>query len=221
MRSVNLAILAIALTFSLVGLLIFTFQRFAARRRAALETVAQQAGWSFSGVTISPETLVARPFPLFKHGRARKAYNVMSLRGGTATVLVFDYEYIAGTGEEQGIVRQTVVNVSSPGLSVPPFVLAPAKLLQKIGGQLGSHDIDFDSSSEFSKRYRLRGKESERRVRKLFTPAVRAYFEQRTPLTVESVDNQILVYKEGRRIKPGKLQTFVEEAQSIARALGA
>jgi hypothetical protein len=46
---------------------------------------------------------------------------------------------------------------------------------------------------------------------------VRAYFEQRAPLTVEGFDDGMLVYRTGRRAKPEDVLTFIEDAQTVAR----
>jgi hypothetical protein len=221
MDGTAIAFLIGLVAFALIGLLMVTLHRQAAKRRAAMEALAQQAGWTFSGEEVSPETLGAGAFPLFTHGRARKASTVMRLPGDAPAVMVFDYQYTVGSGKHQTTVSQTVVHVRSPRLSLPPFVLTAENVFHKIGTVFGYHDIDFDSSPEFSKKYLLRSKEAEDRVRDLFTPSVRVYFEQRVPLSVEGIDNQIVVYKSGRRITPEELQTSVEDAQTIARTLGA
>lgn len=213
---------AVAITLFVLGVIGFTVlvvvlaRRAAARRRAELEAVAAQAGGSFSAGEVSPETLGPGLFPLFTHGRARKARNVMRLSGPPA-VTVFDYAYTVGAGKHQSTVTQTVVHIDSPGISLPPFVLGPENLLHKIGGLLGYHDIDFDSTPEFSSKYLLRSKDAETAVRDLFTPSVRTYFEQRAPMTVEGSEDGVLVYRSGRRVEPADVLTFVEDARAVAR----
>jgi hypothetical protein len=132
---------------------------------------------------------------------------------------VFDYRYTVGSGKHQSTVSQTVVHLRSPRLALPSFVLAPENILHKVGGLFGYHDIDFDSSPEFSKKYLLRGSGREERVRDAFTPSVRAYFEQRPPLSVEGDGDQVVVYRERRIVKPEDVRTFVEDALAIARQM--
>ncbi len=214
---------AVVITLSVLGAIAFIVfivvltQRAAATRRAALQAVALQAGWSFSGDTVEPEALGPAVFPLFAQGRARKARNVLQRSGDAPAVTAFDYEYTVGSGKHQSTVVQTVVHVASPRFSLPPFVLGPENILHRVGGLLGYHDIDFDSSPEFSRKYLLRSKEAEAQVRDVFTPPVRAYFEQRVPVTVEGFDDGVLVYRSGRRVKPEDVRTFVEDAQTVAR----
>jgi hypothetical protein len=200
-----------------ITLIVYLANRAVAKRRAGLAAVAQQAGWSITLGTLTPEALGAGAFPLFTHGRARKASHVMRLPDGGPAVAVFDYQYTVGGGQHQSTVTQTVVHVRSGRVSLPPFVLSPENILHKVGGALGYHDIDFDASPEFSKKYLLRSKAAEERVRDLFTPSLRLYFEQRAPLTVEGSEHGLLVYKQGRRVPPDDLVAFVEDARAVAR----
>ena len=203
----------------LISTIVYVVSRAAAKRRAELEAVARQAGWSFSAETVPPETLGTGDFPLFTHGRARKARHVMRISDGVARASAFDYQYTVGGGQHQNTVTQTVVHVGTPE-PLPPFVLSQENIFHKVGGVLGYHDIDFDSSPEFSKKYLLRSKEAEARVRDVFTPSVRMYFEQREPLTVEGGAGGLLVYRQGRRVAPSDLVAFVEDARSVARQFG-
>lgn len=204
---------------ALIGLVVFAAQRSAAKRRAALEAIALQSGWSFAADKVGSAALGAGPLPLLSQGRAQRASNVIRLPGATPAVAIFDYQYTVGAGQHQSTVVQTVAHVRSPRLALPPFTLAAENIFHKVGGALGYHDIDFDSSPEFSKKYLLRSKQAEDRVRDLFTPSLRAYFEQRAPVTVEGHDQELLVYKSGRRVKPEDMPAFVEDAQAIAREL--
>ena len=114
---------------------------------------------------------------------------------------------------------QTVVHIRSPRLSLPPFVLSPEHALHKLGGLLGYHDIDFPESPEFSSKYLLRSKEAEDRVRMVFHPAVRLFFEQRQPITVEGHNEDLLIYRGSHRVKPEDLRDWVEDARAIAGQL--
>lgn len=212
--AVTLTALGVA---ALLALVIVLSRRAAARRRTALAAVAGQAGWSFGAETVGPEQLASGRFQLFGQGRARKAQNVMRLSNGSLAVTVFDYQYTVGAGNHQHTERQTVAHVSSPRFALPPFVLAPETVFHRIGGLLGYHDIDFESSPEFSKKYLLRSKEAETRVRELFTPSVRAYFAQRAALTVEGDGSGVLVYRSDRHVRPEEIMEFVEDAQAVAR----
>jgi hypothetical protein len=205
---------------ALVAFVVFLAKRQAAARRDALEAVAQQSGWSFSGDRVSLETLgMEESFRLFSQGTSHRATNLMRMSRSGDEVLIFDHQHTVGSGKNRSTHRQTVVHIRSPRLALPPFVLSPEHLLHKLGGLLGYHDIDFPESPEFSSTYLLRSKEAEDRARLLFHPAVRLFFEQRPPLTVEGRNDELLIYKRQRRVKADDLREFVEDAQAIARQL--
>ena len=247
-----LVVAAVGAVVALVGFIVFLAQRQASARRDALESVAQQSGWSFAGDRVLLAALDIRErFRLLSEGSSHRARNVMRMgeqrlrpergaggerrdapppseseRGwGPAStknaeqVLIFDHQHTVGSGKHRHTRMQTVVHIRSPRLSLPPFVLSPEHALHKIGGLLGYHDIDFPESPEFSSRYLLRSKEAEDRVRMLFHPAVRLFFEQRPPLTVEGHDDELLIYRRQRRVKPEDVRLWVEDVQAIARQL--
>jgi hypothetical protein len=202
---------------ALGAILVWVSRRMAAKRQAELDIVAQQAGWSFTPEPVEPLALGLGAFPLFTHGRAQRASNLMRGSDGPTAITVFDYRYTVGGGKHQTTIFQTVVHLRSMRLSLPPFVLSPENVLHKVGAMFGYHDIDFDSSPEFSQKYLLRGAESETQIRELFTPSVRAYLEQRAAVNVEGDSDQLLLYRHRHQVKHEELRAFVDEALSIAR----
>ena len=215
-----LVVFAIGGVVALVGFMVFLARRQAAARREALEAVAQQSGWSFAGDRAGLGTVgIREPFRLLSEGSSHRASNVMRMGEQREQVLIFDHQHTVGSGKSRHTRMQTVVHIRSPRLSLPPFVLSPEHALHKIGGLLGYHDIDFPESPEFSSRYLLRSKEAEDRVRMLFHPAVRLFFEQRPLITVEGHNEELLIYRRQRRVKPEDLRLWVEDVQVIARQL--
>jgi carbonic anhydrase len=200
---------------AVVGGAIFLSRRAAARRRAALEGVALQAGWSFKGADSRPGELGVGDFPLFTRGSSRRARNVS--RGTSPPLSVFDYSYAIPRGNHRKTVTQTVVHVESSRRPLPPFTLSPESAMHRFLETFGYHDIDFDASPEFSRRYLLRSKDDEASVRTLFDVSVRAYFEQRAPVNVEAGPTGLIVYRAGRRVPPDEMRAFVDDALEVAR----
>lgn len=198
-------------------LVLILSRRAAAKRRAELEGLAHQSGWTFSPEDVRPDALNAGPFTTFEHGRAQRAHNVLRGSSPPAEFAVFDYRYTTGSGKSQHTTHQTVVHVRSPRLALPPFVLSQENIFHKIGGLFGYHDIDFEGSPEFSSRYLLRSKESEPYVREFFSPAVRDYFERNGMLTVEGHGDGVLVFRQGKVVKGEEVRMFLESALNIAR----
>ena len=86
-------------------------------------------------------------------------------------VSLFDYTYVTGSGKSRHDHHQTVVGLSLPTLTLPPFVLMPENLFHKVVSALGWHDIDFPEAPNFSKRFLLRGAQ-EHAIRAAFNPGV-------------------------------------------------
>jgi len=215
-----LVVAAVGGVVALVGFIVFLTQRQAAARREALEAVAQTSGWSFAGDRVLLAALGIRErFRLLSEGSSHRARNVMRMAERDEDVLIFDHQHVVGSGKHRHTCTQTVVHIRSPRLSLPPFVLSPEHALHKLGGFLGYHDIDFPESPEFSSTYLLRSKEAEDRVRMLFHPAVRLFFEQRPPLTVEGHNGELLIYRRQRRVKAEDVRLWVGDVQAIARQL--
>jgi hypothetical protein len=199
----------------LLGGAMLLARRAAARRRAALEAVALQAGWSFQGDDVPPGELGLGDLPLFTRGSGRRARNVS--RSTSPPLCVFDYAYTVPRGNQRKTISQTVVHVESPRRPLPRFALSPGNALHRFLETFGYHDIDFDSSPEFSRRYLLRSTDDESSVRTLFDSSVRAYFEQRRPVNVEAGPAGLIVYHAGRRVAPEDMRAFVDEALEVAR----
>jgi hypothetical protein len=209
--------------FVFVGLAIFLVLIFLlirhlnAKRRDAFAEVAAQSGWSFAPETEPVESLDLLAFPLTVRGRSQRVSNVARGSQGSIGFIVFDHKYTTGAGKHQHTTTQTVVHARSPRLSLPPFELGPENVFHKIGQKLGYHDIDFESSPEFSSKYLLRAKEHEEEVRALFTPPVLNYFEQHPNLSVEGMGDEMLIYRNARQTKIDDLRMFVEDALATAR----
>jgi hypothetical protein len=202
-----------------ISILIVVFaQRAATKRRAALDALSRDTGWSFEPKEILPQALNAGPFPMFERGRRRLAGNILRGTSGDAAFAVFDYGYTTG-GRQSNRVKQTVVHIRSPRLAVPPFLLSPERAIEKIGGAFGRHDIDFDASPAFSSAYRLQCEESEPYLRELFSPSVRDFFERNEKLTVEGHADSLLVYRQGRLLKPEELKPFAARAVELGALL--
>ena len=133
---------------------------------------------------------------------------------GGSEVLLFDFRYTIGHGKHQQVHAQTVVLLPGGAAELPDFQLAPATFMDKLGKLFGSKTIDFEDHPEFSQRYRLTGVESEA-VRSAFTPVVRSALLQQQGWSVEACDDDLLVYRHGKRRKPPDCPELIAEALTI------
>jgi hypothetical protein len=151
-------------------------------------------------------------FALFKRGHSHQARNLMAGQIGDANVLLFDYRYTTGHGKSQQSHQQTVVLLPGGAARLPDFQLTPATFMDKLGKLFGAKSIEFPDTPEFS-RYRLTGQDET--VRPLFTNTVRAYFTSNPGWVMESCDEDMLLYRNGKRCKPDACPELVATALTI------
>lgn len=152
-----------------------------------------------------------RSFKLFSKGRGQTITNMIRGDAEGVDLAMFDYQYTTGGGKNKQTHRQTVVFIRAEDLAAPEFALGPENLFHRIGSFLGMQDIDFAEYPQFSKMFLLRGP-NEEAIRKFFTPARAAFFEQIPSLSVEAYKNQIVVFQEAHRPPPEKLQAMMNVA---------
>lgn len=187
------------------------------KRREELKKVSALLGFSF---TPRPEEDITASFinlKMFQKGHSRKAYNVLRGKWGSNHWMIFDYKYTTGGGKSSSTHTQTIACSMLGNVSLPAFNMGPESIFHRIGDKLGFHDIDFSSHHEFSKKYLLKGN-NEEAVRKLFASWILDYFQNRDRIvSIEADGDRILFYNHGKRINPGNLQSFIEEADQALR----
>jgi hypothetical protein len=196
--------------------------RYLTRKRGReFEQAAMQMGFAYQLEDKPIEPADEARFHLFSQGHGRKFRNVA--RGGCSAgeVVLFDYQYTVGSGKNSHTYCQTVALFRWPGTSLPGFTLAHERWWHKVGTAFGYQDLDFDSNPEFSRRFLLRGADEEA-IRQFFTPPVLAFFESRDSAeawTWEGAGDKLLLYTQGRKVKPADLPMFLQEAASASSQL--
>ena len=220
----------------LVGLLILRAQKLSEQRLKKLKDFAEQMGMEFSekGDSALLESLSA--FDLF----SKSGVKITNVLYGDSEQLGYGEEFEVRILEctqdigEDGQVHQTVICFRSPHLSLPDFSMRPEHFFHKIGSVLGYQDIDFEShptAVEFSKKYLLRGKD-EQTIRALFTDKVLTFFAAHPDVgnghlpfwhwsqhmvCVEGSGDQLILYRDGIRIKPEDIPAFMKEGFEVFR----
>ena len=220
----------------LVGLLILRAQKLSEQRLKKLKDFAEQMGMEFSekGDSALLESLSA--FDLF----SKSGVKITNVLYGDSEQLGYGEEFEVRILEctqdigEDGQVHQTVICFRSSQLSLPDFSMRPEYFFHKIGSVLGYQDIDFEShptAAEFSKKYLLRGKD-EQKIRVLFTDKVLTFFAAHPDVgnghlpfwhwsqhmvCVEGSGDQLILYRDGIRIKPEDIPAFMKEGFEALR----
>ena len=139
---------------------------------------------------------------------------------GTAAginLMIFDYEYIVGSGKSSSVFKQTVASFQSDKLHTPVFQLYPEGFMARIGHALGSQDIDFDEYPIFSKQYQLKGKEEP--IRQFFSKPILDYFTAMEGWHIEAREGHVLVMRYNKRSEPEALGAFMKDALEVYNLL--
>lgn len=202
------------------GLLVYSIAVLRDKRRtAALQLVAQELGFTYrhDGQPFDPS-----PVPevlLFNKGRERRFCHVLNGWVAGMQAAVFDYQFTVGSGKNSRTLRQTVAAYRLPH-AIANFELSPRTWEEKLRATFGGQDIHFADHPEFSKRYRLQGRD-ETSLRQFFTSPVLLYFEQLPPHAwhIETSEGWLIIFHEGHRIPPDGVPDFIQATSNLAAGL--
>ncbi len=209
-----LIILLLLVTFVLlIGVTVFFFTlRHKKKRTKQLSEISSDLKLSFY-----PEwkdsIFESISFGIFDYGNVS---NMMHGEISNAEFAIFDHRYTSGlvtmTGstKNSSTYKQTAIYFNSTNLNLPRFTLSPENLLHKIESAFGYQDIDFPTHPDFSKRFLLRG-EDETKIRALFTNKLLNFLESQQKITIEGGGNQLILYRDNKRIRPEEWQSFIDQ----------
>ena len=110
------------------------------------------------------------------------------------------FTLIRSDGSQAG--RHQTVTFIKGGVALPRFVLRPESMADRLIDRFKGVDIDFESHPRFSQAYQLEA-EDEAAVRAFFSDTLLNYFEENTGFSLESVGNDVLVYRAYKRVSTG------------------
>ncbi|MBI2478872.1 MAG: hypothetical protein HYV60_09625 [Planctomycetia bacterium] len=200
----------------LLGVIVWAM-RAEKKRVAAMREFAEGLGLEFfdSGHD-ELFTRLAR-FQLFNSGRSRIIKNVILGQTDIASIAIFDYRYITGSGKSQATHAQTVVAMESESLHLPSFTMRPENLLDRVGSALGFQDIDFDQHPQFSKMFVLKGAD-EGAIREFFDTKILDFFAGRPGICFEGANEMFIYYRTGKHQPATELRKCLEEGYSTYQA---
>lgn len=196
-----------------IGLGILMAAISAKKRRDQLEAMAREHGWYFERNDQQVVDALSE-FPLVKKGRARHASNVLLCGEGADTTWVFDYRFTIGAGQQNRVVRQTVVAFPYLDVNLPAFELQPEHLLTRLAETFGRQDIDFPQFGTFSSSYSLRGPD-EAAIRQLFNEQVVDALCRDKPLFVEAGGSCLMIYRQRHIVSTNRLLDAMSDARGV------
>jgi hypothetical protein len=186
------------------------------KRTKAMAEAASELAFDFSPLGDPTYFDSLKALNLFSQGRYPAWTNMMRGEAGGLAVMIFDYAFTVGSGKHKRTVKQTVICFQFDSPSLPLFSLRPESFWHKVGGWLGMKDINFDLNPKFSSAYYLQGPDEEA-IRKVFTPAVLAFFEETPNLSVEAMGDRLLYYIPAVRHDPKKIRDLLTRGFEILK----
>jgi hypothetical protein len=111
--------------------------------------------------------------------------NVIVADSGELRMVIFDFEFVTGSGKSKTTHRQTVVQIQNADLVLPSFSIGPESFMHRLGNFLGFDDIDFTEDQAFSDQFLLYGDDADA-VRLFFNPDRRQAFMKHSNVSVEA-----------------------------------
>jgi len=147
---------------------------------------------------------------------AQKICNVVeAVRNEDLKITLFDFVYTHRYKNGNKIMtNQTITRLESPALLLPRFTLFPESDASKLPNLSGMNDLTLPAAPEFSEEYNLRAIE-EAKVRRLFTPAVIHYFQERSSLAVVADAGVVFFFGFKREMEETELTFFVEQGKEV------
>jgi hypothetical protein len=175
-----------------------------------MQLIADEMGLSYTMKIPGTKDVPFSKAALFNVGDTPICRHVMRGKVGEVDVMLLDYQYWQRSNESRTMTMTTVVAFCDAQAPVPDFCLGLESFVTRMAQKLGFTDINFDTHEQFSKTYRLTGKD-EQAIRGLFTPDLLADFENgkiERNCRIQAADNWMFFYRDGKRVKPEELKDF-------------
>ncbi len=186
------------------------------KRQKAIRLFAKKMEWEFN-----PESSTGfqdfKSFHYFSTHQLDSKRN--SLKGSVkgVTVNLADVDYHEGEFILRENIHSTMVVLSLP-YSIPMFVLDKENLLDKVANLAGFNDINFKRYPEFSRVFRLKGKE-ESEIRNFFSGALIDFLQENKAYHIESNGSSLLIFEKERLSSLSEIKQLVSFASRLARVL--
>jgi hypothetical protein len=185
-------------------------------RTKALSNVAHQIGLTFEGEEWSRGTHAPQlETRHFEAKRGEQLRNIMSGKRAGLDSSFFDYSYQSG---KRSSTHQTVATFSQD-IWLPKFEIAPQDVLHKLSDKILHKVLHFESHPEFSKRFRVLSVDAQK-AHELFAPGLLSFLDSLNPKAgwhIEGSGLTLLMYRSGRKVKPGEFLGFIEETTEMAK----
>jgi hypothetical protein len=181
------------------------------------EKIAQRKGFQFFPEDNAKLVYKAhQSFKLFKQGSNKKIKYI--LQGYTSQkdpMQLFEYSYVVSTGKTTAVFTQHVISIIISGKrTIPSFFIRPQHPLHTIGKFFGMQDVEIANYDDFNKNYLVKSKEVAKLVKFLSNSLV-GFLSFEKGWTMESDGNQLVLYKEHKRMNEEMIEPFLQVGETI------
>ena len=150
-------------------------------------------------------------FQLFSVGRKGKCSKMICGETDELTIGIFDYTYVAGSGESTKRYAQSVIALSSEQIAIPQFNLRPQRILDKLISVLGIKDIEFENYPEFSRIFFVQSND-EQGVRDFFDSEWIDFLTRFKGFSIQGRDGALIFYKSNKKVHPNQIKEYLSKA---------
>tara|TARA_R110000868_G_scaffold291470_5_gene551841 strand:- start:117 stop:707 length:591 start_codon:yes stop_codon:yes gene_type:complete len=165
-------------------------------RQQILKEFSKEIGWNFKTNSVL-EIPMFGDFPFFKRKTIDHAYNVFKGEYRGVQMKLMDVEFYEGEFIAKEVHKHTVL-ILSPPFPIPRFRLDKERIFDRIAGMAGFEDIEIEGHVDFSRRFKLKGKNVQK-IKAFFSNEIVLFFESHPYYHLESDGKNILILK-GNRI---------------------
>lgn len=186
------------------------------KRREALMALARELGWTFDPSRDSHHDDQYAHFEIFRRGHSRAAYNTLT---GSLEIMDhlfearmgdFIYKVTSGSGKNRRThtYRFSYIIIHLPFPDVPPLLIRPEGLFDKLAGVFGFDDIDFESA-EFSRRFHVKSPDR-KFAYDVISPAMMEFLLRTNPPTVDIEHGRGCLSDGKRRWEPAEFRAQLD-----------
>jgi carbonic anhydrase len=169
---------------------------FLTARQYRLKDFANEIDWKFRSKSIQ-ELPLLEAFPFFRRKTIDHAYNVFRGEHMGVQMKLMDVEFFEGEFIAKEVYKHSVL-IISPTIEIPRFRLDKERIFDRIAGMAGFEDIEIEGHVDFSRRFKLKGK-NVNKIKSFFSNELVLFFESHPYYHLESDGKNILILK-GNRI---------------------
>jgi hypothetical protein len=149
-----------------------------------------------------------KKFPYFNYKNIDYAFNICTGEKDNILYTLFDIEYHEGEFIAEEEFKSTMIKVDI-NFEIPHFVIDKKHTLRKLINIKESRNISLDKHKDFSKRFRLKGR-NQKAVVEFFSDELILFFESNNYYHIESEGNSILIAKKERLARLAEVKSMVD-----------